>query len=293
MLLQDHQKAQKTDPANAFDAVDEAEVNRAKEEGVKLNKRSKKFVVEINDECKDFVFGSRLRIKPSEALEKAIKAVRELKEIQRKVGKWSSQQCTDFFRSVTLPHMKHKKLSIRHDMVAAHLWKNPEVKASLLGTDEPIKDAPSTSSTQQGGAKGSNVKETELFKDASEKPLENHKSVEDVTSSIFRSSSAVEVDTVQDNQEDVIQSTIIILPRVNLVKYLEAVNLRESEKDKVVGEVLGTTLDRGRNKGRALVRSLFVGDLASSPDLNTAEHSEWMSLNKGTILLGRRVFFWD
>ena len=289
-MLQDHKTVQKTDPENAFDAVDEAEVKRAKEEGVKLNKRSKKFVVEINDESKDFVFGSRYGIKPTAALEKAIKEARELKEIQCKVGKWSSQNCTEFFRSVALPQMKHKKLHIRHDMIAAHLWKNPEVKAKFLGTDEPVKDAPPTSSTQQGGAKEANAKETELFKDVSAKPLENQKSVEDVTSSIFRSSSSVDVGTVEDNLEDVNQNTTIILPRVTLVKYLEAVNLWESEKDKVVGEVLAARLDRGKHKGRALVRSLFVGDLASSPDLNTAEHSEWMTLNKGTISVGRHGF---
>lgn len=272
-------------------------VKRAKEEGVKLNKRSKKFLVELDHESKEFVFGSKWGIKPTEALGKAIKEVKELKEIQRKVEKWTAQQCTSFFIAVALPQMKHKKLHIRRDIAAAHLWKNEKDKATFLETKEPVKDAPPTSGTQEGGAQGSNAKETELFKDVSKKPLENKKSVEDVTGSIFRSpsDSVLEADqaATEDNREDVMQNTTVILPRVTLVKYLEAVNLWESEKDKVVGEVLATCLDRGRNKGRALVRSLFVGDLDSSPDLNIAERSEWMNLNKLSISVGRRGFLFE
>ena len=68
-------------------------------------------------------------------------------------------------------------------------------------------------------------------------------------------------------------------------------NLWESEKDKVVERFWRHVWIEEETKGRALVRSLFVGDLDSSPDLNIAERSEWMNLNKLSISVGRAWFF--
>lgn len=274
-----------------FEVSDE-HIKVAQERGIKLNKRKKEWQVIFHEEMRVFQYGIKSGVMVKTALDFALKEVDVVESRRAKVAKWNGKQCDDYVNTHAMNKYRHRKLDYRRDMIAAHMWKNrcqpveptssPGV-AAVGGSDKP----------QAAGNQWSTEKECKLFGMSTGKTEHGSPQIVDVTSTIFRDHADVagpDVSLVaKDDMDTVWDNTLTVIPRIALVKYLEAVNM--SPGDDVFAHVVGAKLDKGKNKGRMLIRSVFVHDTSSSIEVNEAEHAEWLLANKATQLVGRWDFF--
>lgn len=293
----------------------------AKEHGVVLNKKSKFWDVRGADQSKSFQFGRKNFVEATSALKQAIAEMKTLKLLEQRVTteNWSKKKCLEYMASHEItPQRRQDAVQTMRNRVAAHIWmhdlkdqvwKNwkPEQvaeKAQSCGQKHPAGPLPpdieskpkSQKTTESASGAGSSKdkvsteqkqKQERLFQGSEEDVTKDNGLVQDITSELFRSKTGA-VSEITEQGGEVNGKTEIIIPRVTLVKYLETINLEaDDEHHKVIGYLLGAKLDKGKNKGRMLIRSLFVGDIRSENSINNAEQEEWRALHPHTRLIGR------
>ena len=146
-----------------------------------------------------------------------------------------------------------------------------------------------------GDSKKANTKEGKLLGlGSSENSSRSGTAVTDVTSTMFRkagsSDQLVAPEEKQSNPEDRIdENVVVVMPRVALVKILEAVNVNPGNNENIHGDLLGASVENGKHKGIMLVRSVFVPDPDSDMDQNSCERGEWMRMraSPAQVLVGR------
>ena len=264
--------------AHDVDVVTPEMKQTAKGNDITFNLKKKHFRVCYHDEEKLFPYGAKVLTMPGLALQMALEERANLKGIEDLVATWSKEVCATYLREHGLSVLSRKKLEDRQAKIIAHMWivnGNPKEKAT------PSESATPSVEPQDGAAhnpcKG---KGASLFSEG--KTLPEGAAVEDVTDKIFRQSSSKEMVPTcttkgSANTSEISDKCRVILPRVTIVKYLEAVNLTPADTNIVTGDLLGIEIDKGKHKGKILVRALFVGDPHQKDDVNDRERAEWIA----------------
>ena len=279
-----------------------AQIEEAKTFGIQLNRRKWcwKIVSQSEDE-KEFFFGARHFTTAEKALHQAIADANLLKQCSDHVEPWKKTQCKEYLASHKVSGCSRGNLDDLRAKVAGHLWTGPRknLPFTLQEADpskKEVKDA-SPQESAHGTSKTPKAQESKL----DGLPVQDVSSsqVEDVTQQIFRRKSE-DIEESQGEQQIVAKKkkascessahSESLLPKITIVKFLEAVELEKSNPNAVtVGELLALKLNKGRHQGKWHVISLFVGASNLSADDNMKERKEWLAQKSEGQVTGRRA----
>ncbi len=305
-------------------------VIKATNAGIKINRKVKAFIVKYMDTEKKFHFGFKNGGEPFAALDKAIGAQRSLHECMKLAGSWKNDACKAFLQDQGLKGLTHMKVAEKREHVTHYLWKERLDKSALAtatstesssaSSSKPtkipvkeVKDQQPVEATEPSSSSTS-AKSVPVDGDGSAKPSSNgahsksdphetHQSlfnlpgktapknpmIEDVTKGLFcptANTDASELVEFLANKEQV------IIPRVTVVKFLEAVNASpESLQHQVRGCLLGKLMAKQSRayRGCHLVQTLFVNDVTSNNDVNQREERQWQDAHPSLPYIGRPV----
>ena len=262
----------------------------AKEKGIKLDKRRKLWNV---DGLKTFSFGAKTGATPASALEDAVASAKSLENCRLEVSTWTGKECTVYMTEAGLPKLSRSIMADRKESIAVHKWE------SMLSGNAPPKQAPGISKqpeTVQAGSKqcapdGSQSKISKLLDlPAAGKQTEKNLLMKDVTTSMFKDDGPTTdaLAVTSSSTQEIPPSAKVLVPRIAVVKFVEAANVMIETGSILHGDALGTYLSKSKHKGRWMVQSLFVPDLAVDEAKNSMEHSEWLALHGSSRIIGRQ-----
>ena len=276
-------------------ATDE-DIEVAKKNDVKLNRKSKIWIVGLAGHERTFAFGSKLLTKPCESLTDALKEKGRLTAFEKEVATWTTKQCNEYLTSHGLSLKKHLRLQLRRDAVASHKWWG---KASAAKSSESV---PAPEGPQEGPPQkkqrteaaqdnGKNSKDGKALIMGLPRPFVSEAApLEDVTSSLYQRSAeknaeiefAAHSGCVREGKD---HASKVLLPSISIGKFIEAVNLMKDHEATVYGDLAGIKLNKGKNKG------IFVPDVDADDSKNETEHQAWLDLHTSLSVVGRRWSF--
>ena len=215
-------------------------------------------------------------------------------------------QCTTYFTDNGLQKWSRLCIQERRDKVAAHMWMGGGSSRAKAASAVP--EAPSASqqasATQQpsepsgpacsGEAPEKKDSKSEPAWDLPKKRVSESANIEDVTLSLFKRSKTTSSQGEETGAvlEDQAEGHEVFVPHVTFTKFLEAVNLSGApyEAD-IFGSLLAHCVQKGKHKGKWVVRSLFVPDRRVDDAKNREEHELWLQANQEFGEIGRHG--WD
>ena len=292
----------KKDGKKVFDVATDEDIEVAKKNDVKLNRKSKIWIVGLAGHERTFAFGSKLLTKPCESLTDALKEKGRLTAFEKEVATWTTKQCNEYLTSHGLSLKKHLRLQLRRDAVASHKWWG---KASAAKSSESV---PAPEGPQEGPPQkkqrteaaqdnGKNSKDGKALIMGLPRPFVSEAApLEDVTSSLYQRSAeknaeiefAAHSGCVREGKD---HASKVLLPSISIGKFIEAVNLMKDHEATVYGDLAGIKLNKGKNKGMWLIQSLFVPDMDADDSKNETEHQAWLDLHTSLSVVGRRWSF--
>lgn len=271
-----------------------SELSRAM--GIKLDKRRKMWTIRSPEGKEEFFsFGAKVGVSAETALKRALGAAKRPQSHKNDVSTWTKKACDVYLKENGLPACKASMLQdTRREVVA---WAMFRASKQAEKTSVSSGAASSSKPTVAGAASSGEVcsdKSSKLSGLPAPNAPKGAQKVEDITQNMFRRSE----DQTKGPSEQVVPSedacctvvteaTGVLMPKVAIVKYLEAVNATAPEFP--AGELRGQILEKGKYKNRMLVRSLFVEDPASESRVNHLENAEWSSANPTLSLAGRQA----
>ena len=169
--------------------------------------------------------------------------------------------------------------------------KHVEVEAAKPPKEKSKKDcaAKAHGSDKKGSASSSeaNSKKTDKMFQLPARHVPNGAIPDDVTAKLFRNGDKVERN--EDLEDSNGSNATIIVPHVAIVKFAEAAQATEESRVHLMRGILAgqKVSSSGRNKGKHLMRTIFVTDASQSVELNLQEENTWIDANHGQIRQGR------
>ena len=140
---------------------------------------------------------------------------------------------------------------IRQEICAAHSWlasSTPKPRASAVSPAAPV----TANTALSSGQAASKTEKLEACGSIAR--------VDDVTADVFSFRGQVVADSIANGLEEQCSSARVVLPRVAIVKFLEAIDVcQKMGGEAVPGYLWSVPMEKGKFCGREFVRALFVG----------------------------------
>ncbi|CAE7900180.1 unnamed protein product [Symbiodinium microadriaticum] len=224
-------------------------VEKAKKCGIDVNRKKKAFKVKLHDFERTFSWSFQSGMTPEAAFELAHGSWQLLQESCKSTCTWDGKRCNAYM----------------DEPPAAAVSPPPPPAANTALTSGQTASKPEIPKASASNAR-----------------------VDDVTAEVFKFSGQVAAATTANGFEEQNSSTRVVLPRIAIVKFLEANDVcRNMGGEAVPGYLWSAPMERGKFTGQEFVRALFVGAGSLDPERSVQEYAAFKETHVHLKCIGR------